>query len=182
VKCFARHGYHAASVSHIIEEADIARGTFYLYFKSKHDIFKEILDAFISHISAQINLVDMKSETSPLLQMRANIDRTLNAITEKPELAKILFNEAVGLDDETQSRLKEFYGRLISIIRSAIERGVEFGIIREVDSAIAACVALGAIKEVVTQTAILGNLKIAKSNLIDGMMDIFFGGIGSKKL
>lgn len=32
---FAEAGYHGASINAIIERAEIARGTFYLYFESK---------------------------------------------------------------------------------------------------------------------------------------------------
>lgn len=176
IKCFATRGYHATSISCIIEEAEIARGTFYLYFKGKHDIFQMILDDYIGHISQQIRMVDMQSEISPIVQMGGNIERIVDAIMERPELSKILFNEAVGLDDETQQRLREFYGKIIKIIVSSIKRGKEFGIIKDIDPEIAACIALGTFKEVVTQTAILGNVKIPRKNMIDGMMNIFFTG------
>jgi len=43
---FARKGYWAASISDIIEAADVARGTFYIYFRSKQDIFAAIVDNF----------------------------------------------------------------------------------------------------------------------------------------
>ena len=41
---FAEAGYHGASINAIIERAQIARGTFYLYFESKAAVFDSILD------------------------------------------------------------------------------------------------------------------------------------------
>ena len=37
---FARRGYHHASVSDILDEAKVARGTFYNYFDSKRAVFQ----------------------------------------------------------------------------------------------------------------------------------------------
>ncbi|MCI0356492.1 MAG: TetR/AcrR family transcriptional regulator, partial [Acidobacteria bacterium] len=41
---FSQKGFHTASVSDIIERAGIARGTFYLYFESKRDVFDKLLE------------------------------------------------------------------------------------------------------------------------------------------
>lgn len=37
------HGYAEASVSRIVERADLAQGTFYLYFESRQDLFDQLL-------------------------------------------------------------------------------------------------------------------------------------------
>ena len=44
MQVFAQKGYHATSVGDIIKQAEIARGTFYLYFENKRQIFEAILD------------------------------------------------------------------------------------------------------------------------------------------
>jgi AcrR family transcriptional regulator len=41
---FAERGYHEASIAEIAERADIAVGTFYLYFHDKDEAFETILD------------------------------------------------------------------------------------------------------------------------------------------
>ena len=43
---FARKGYRAAAISDIIARAHVARGTFYLYFASKEQIFLAIVEEF----------------------------------------------------------------------------------------------------------------------------------------
>ena len=48
---FADKGYHATSIDDIIEAADIARGTFYLYFESKRAIFDELLDELFTTLA-----------------------------------------------------------------------------------------------------------------------------------
>ena len=39
---FEADGYDGASVARIVEDADVSRGTFYLYFESKEDIFRTL--------------------------------------------------------------------------------------------------------------------------------------------
>lgn len=41
---FGAHGYHAASISSITHRAGVAQGTFYLYFGSKEDVMRELVD------------------------------------------------------------------------------------------------------------------------------------------
>jgi AcrR family transcriptional regulator len=45
---FKEKGYHATSVNDIIDAAQIARGTFYLYFTSKREVFAELSATFLS--------------------------------------------------------------------------------------------------------------------------------------
>ena len=51
---FAEAGYHGASINAIIEKADIARGTFYLYFESKAAVFDSILDQAMADLRARL--------------------------------------------------------------------------------------------------------------------------------
>jgi AcrR family transcriptional regulator len=43
-RVFARHGLEGATVDHIAKVARVAKGTIYLYFRSKDEIFKHALD------------------------------------------------------------------------------------------------------------------------------------------
>ena len=40
---FAEHGYHDASIARIVERAGVAQGTFYIYFRSKQEIFEQLV-------------------------------------------------------------------------------------------------------------------------------------------
>ena len=57
-RLFAERGYHATSIHDIIRTADIARGTFYLYFESKRAIFVELLDEFFHTLAGAVRRID----------------------------------------------------------------------------------------------------------------------------
>ena len=178
--CFAERGYHATQVSDIIAKAGIARGTFYLYYKSKHEIFHSILDGFIGELQDQIKTIEMGSTLSPAEQMRRNVERVVDLVLDRPEIGKILFNEAVGLDDVIDARLKEFYARLLDLIEASISRGIGFGLVRKVDPRLASCIVLGGFRELLIQKSIFGNAKVGRKAMVDGLIDVLLGGLSGK--
>src|SRR5690554_5964671 len=40
---FGQRGFHEAAISHITQTAGVALGTFYVYFKSKEEIFRAVV-------------------------------------------------------------------------------------------------------------------------------------------
>ena len=57
ISAFSHKGYHDTSISDIIEKAGIARGTFYLYFENKRQIFDSVLDNLIVELDHCIKKV-----------------------------------------------------------------------------------------------------------------------------
>ncbi len=43
---FSKHSFYDASINRIIKDAEISRGSFYLYFENKEDLFLYILEGF----------------------------------------------------------------------------------------------------------------------------------------
>ncbi|MFA5811205.1 MAG: TetR/AcrR family transcriptional regulator [bacterium] len=175
-ECFAKRGYHATQVSDIIEAAGIARGTFYLYFESKEVVFREILDAFLVHIGEQIKTIKLGGALSPADQMRANVERVVDTIIDNPAPAKIVFNEAVGLNPEIDEKLREFYDRLIERTAISLSKGMKLGLVRKTDPRIGACIILGAFRELMVQRTVFGNSKISRKAIVEGLLDVLLRG------
>src|SRR6185312_10896655 len=55
---FATKGYHDAKVDDIVALAEVAKGTFYLYFPDKRSIFSELVDTLFHRLGAAILQVD----------------------------------------------------------------------------------------------------------------------------
>ena len=147
---FADEGYHATSIDDIIEAADIARGTFYLYFQSKRAIFDELLDELFVTLQAQVKRIETgPNALPPVEQMDATVDRVLDTLLENREMAKILLREAVGIDDEFDVKLKQFYGRIEALLAKAIVTGQEMRLVRACDAEMVARCILGSAKELV---------------------------------
>ncbi len=149
-KAFASKGYHATGVADIIEEAGIARGTFYLYFDSKRAVFETLLDDFLDLLKSRVERIDETTGVEGIkAQLRANVTRVLDAFSENPELSRIILNEAVGLDKGFDDKLSEFYQGLLDLIEQSLALGQAMGIVRPLDTRIIAASVLGSVKEVV---------------------------------
>lgn len=182
IRCFASKGYHATQISDIIARAGVARGTFYLYFKSKHEIFQFILNDFTKRIDEQIKVIELGAKESPAAQMRGNVERIIDVIFARPEIGRIIFNEAVGLDKVIDRRLQAFYRKLIEMIASSLKRGMGLGIVRDVDAEVAASIIMGAFREVIVQIAVFKNIRADRKLIADNLIDVIIGGLGSQPM
>ena len=148
---FVEAGYHGASINAIIERAQIARGTFYLYFDSKAAVFDSILDHAMTELSARIHRIDVASPDArpPQVQLREQLVATLEFIVGDRPLATLLLASGHTPEAEAAERLDQFFGWIRDLLEKALESGVEIGITRPCHTKITAAALLGMIRGVV---------------------------------
>ena len=150
LRVFAEKGYHAASVSDLVDAAGVARGTFYLYFDSKEAIFLELLGDLWTHLRANLGGVDLGSAAASMEdQLHAIVVRLLRTLVENRPLTRIIFREAVGLQAVVDDRLKEFDDELHGWVARSLALGAALGAVREIDVEIGATAVVGSLREVV---------------------------------
>ena len=179
VEVFARLGYHKAGVSDIVEAAGVARGTFYLYFKSKRNILDEILDEVFGSILSRmhpIEVSDPPEHESVMGQLRDNLIGVLEILFEETAITTILVSEAVGLDREANLRLKRFYGSLADWIAESVEEGIEMGIIRPCDSRVAALALLGMMRGILWGCCV-GGEQLDPARVVAELMELARSGM-----
>lgn len=145
---FKDKGYHATSVNDIIDAAQIARGTFYLYFTSKRDVFAELSTTFLALIRGSVRKISLDpGDGEPLAQMRANFRRVMNTVLAHGDLATIMLRGDAG-DAEARAQMAPFYDQVIDLIGQAVRVGRSLGIARDCDVEVIAVAALAGLKEV----------------------------------
>lgn len=156
-KVFAEKGYHEASIDDIIKEADIARGTFYLYYTGKRTIFDAILNLTLEEVDSHIRAISLEAgEPSPVDQVKANVRRVFQLLISDRHLADILFVRAVGIDDEAMETLNAFYRKIADLIARALTQGMTIGLLNRADAQIAAYSIIGSFKEVLVRVILTG--------------------------
>jgi AcrR family transcriptional regulator len=152
-RVFAEAGYHGASINAIIERAQIARGTFYLYFESKAAVFDSILDEAMRELRGRIHRIDVETPTAtpPQQQLREQVVATLEYIVRDRPLAMLLLSAGHTPDAEAAERLDQFFAEVRDLLRRAMESGMEIGLLRKVDPQLAASAMLGLIRGVIEQ-------------------------------
>ncbi len=148
---FSEAGYHGASINAIIERAEIARGTFYLYFESKSAVFSSILDQAMTDLRARMHRisVDDPKAAPPQVQLRAQVVAALEYVVQDRPLAMLLLSAGHTPDAEAAERLDQFFGEVRDLLRRAFESGQEIKLLRAVQPELAAAAMLGMIRGVV---------------------------------
>lgn len=170
---FARKGYHATGVSDVVKAAEVARGTFYNHFDSKRAVFQAVLAELMAEVEGAVEHIDVTQPIPP--QVNGNLRRMITIAT-RPDLGRVLFAEAPGLDVEGDGALRDFYDRAIGRIATALRRGQELGVVRDGDAQIRAQIIMGMIKEPAFQ-AILRGEPLDQEAVIAEVAAMLWGGM-----
>ena len=180
-RIFARKGYHRTNVADIIARARIARGTFYLYFENKKDLFEELLEQVVNELTTRILRLRVgPEEASPVEQLRENLRRVLTYVLAERELTDILLNHSVGFDRELDAKIRDFYDRIAAMIQRSLDLGIQMNLVRKSDTrAVSYCI-LGGIKEVIGLLS--RNHSTDISALVEEILDFGLRGVARPEL
>ena len=111
-RVFARKGYHPTGIADIAEELGIGHGTFYRYFKNKHDIAVHVFDRIILRF-AKIGLADDPESARTLDEYRAQVrlilQRWLALGDDEPHVLRFFHEHAATIDMARMTLLIEQY-------------------------------------------------------------------------
>lgn len=131
-RVFAAKGFRAASVSDIIAEAGVARGTFYLYFESKTAAFMAVIDSFTTDLR---RLSEQHADQAKLLELlpvpeaaRILFAAWLKYFSEHRDLAAVLFQHGASVDPEYKDKCREALAGLYAFWEARIEEHQRAGI------------------------------------------------------
>ncbi|HEY8891346.1 MAG TPA: TetR/AcrR family transcriptional regulator [Clostridium sp.] len=130
---FLNKGYDKTSVNSIVVELDIAKGTFYHYFKSKEEVLCEILEESVEKYSGGIKK-DLNSLTGAGNKMQFLLRKLLIPSNSSDQfITRIEDNENAKMH---QMFDKKFYEKFHPILVEIIEEGIKeeiFDIIHPVE-------------------------------------------------
>jgi TetR/AcrR family transcriptional regulator, fatty acid metabolism regulator protein len=148
VRVFARNGYRASRVADVAEEAGVAHGLLYHYFRSKDDVLDEIFHRTWSNLAGELR--EIEASGAPLRdQLRRFAAVYLGSWLETPDLIRVLVRE-IARGPDVGARAGEIESVLASLDRM-IEAGSLRGEVRAgVDARFAAFAFYGALEEILT--------------------------------
>ncbi len=178
---FAEHGYHKTSITELVSAAGVARGTFYLYFESKEEIFLAILDDLLRDLRGNVVGVDLRPGAAPMVaQLGDIVVRILRALVENRPLTRIIFREAVALDAAVDARLASFYAELHGWLARSLEVGCALGAVRPLDTALAATCILGCFRGVVQSLIVESDGPLDIEAVADGVLGFALYGVSTR--
>ena len=181
LRAFLKGGYEGTHVEQIVKEAGVARGTFYLHFLSKHEVFAALVERML-----RIFLEARPQEPEPEIRTRADAEAVLRmsyrAILETFRahrgLVRLFLDEAVGIGRGFRHQLEAHYATWHSRVSHLLQVFVDRGIARpDLDVDLTAEMVIGMVVRV-TQRYLLTDEDVDLDGLVDSLVAFELAGIG----
>lgn len=180
---FVRGGYHGTHVSHVIREAGVARGTFYLYFRSKHEVFAALVDRMLSIFlearpaRANWQVADAAGAAAAL---KSSYLAVLGTFRKHRRLARLLFEEAVGIDKGFAERLTKHFRVWHERVRDTLTFLQERGVARRgLDADVTAELILGMVERL-TRRFLFQDREPDLERLVDALVAFELRGVAAR--
>lgn len=179
MRVFSRRGYNKTNVSELVSQAGVARGTFYLYFRSKRDVMTRLIERFMTQIlqSASKTGVSSYLPGEPLPDYFRKVSSDLiSCLAQNRRLAYLVLTQLNTLDREVQAKTQVYMDQLTRVVKTNIEAGIRQGLFRSLDAETAARCVIGAVKEWLLAWVAAGEEFELESRIV-GMIDFLLAGL-----
>jgi AcrR family transcriptional regulator len=148
IHMFQQKGFQLTRVSDIVSAAGVSQGTFYNYFKSKEEIFRDICNEFISQLQTLfIERTEHLFDGDTIEEIVSNVHKIVRDVIriyqENLAVAELLFREGIG----NGGLFKQIYEDILTIFLALIEEQVKKarsrGLVRMDDPEVASVLLFG---------------------------------------
>lgn len=140
---FAARGFSATRLDDIAARAGISKGTLYLYFRNKEDLFKAMVREVLVPDIVQIE-ERLAAEAGSTPDLLGEVLRRMAGVIASPvgAIPKLVIAEAGNFPDLARFYIEEVVGRGMNVLARLMAHGIERGEFRAVDPLGAASVVI----------------------------------------
>ncbi len=126
--CFAERGFAATRLDDVAKSAGVTKGTLYLYFSSKEDLFKEVVrQTIVANIALNEAMVDESDAPAPAV-LDMLVTRMFDTMeTPASAIPKIIISEAGNFPDIARFYLEEVIERGLALFTRVLKAGIAQG-------------------------------------------------------
>jgi AcrR family transcriptional regulator len=121
---FERDGFHDARLADIVQEAEVATGTFYNYYDSKEEIFRDLMDTVVADLIERSSEHDVPPRDDPIGRIYASNRAYVRGYRRHARLMTLLL-QLGEIGDTAQLNIRATFERRLS---RAIRRWQEAGL------------------------------------------------------
>ncbi len=175
---FSRKGVFGSRIADIAEEAGVAYGLVYHYFRNKEEILNTIFEDRWARTTDRLE-VAARDGADARARLRGVADIFLSAYRARPQLVELLLLEFTRMSKYLEPAHLERIGSAFAVVRRVLERGQAEGEIRkDVASELLLLAYIGAIQMIV-QSQVLGAFREPPGfaeHGADQVVDVFLEG------
>ncbi len=127
IKVFAEDGYREAKVSRIAQEAGVAHGSVYTYYKNKEDLLFNMIAGIWQELSQKIDSISENIDLDPLQKAHKMVATTFDVFTANPKLGLVVIKEHNELRKKGVDASLSQYDQLVASFAKMFKEGVEQG-------------------------------------------------------
>lgn len=180
---FSREGFSGARLDEIAELAGCTKGTIYVYFPSKEDLFKAVVHKLITPEFRKIDGVLNDPNLDVVSRLKLFIRRGYRGVIENPEgmgLFRLMIADGTKFPD-----LVDYYHSQIprvghEIIKATIQEGIDNGELRPMDADAAAHIFTAPILAEIMRRLMLAVKLLDLDLLIETHLDLTLNGMLAK--
>ena len=134
---FAQQGFNHSTMDDIADAAGVAKGTLYLYFPSKRDLFLATLREGVVALHERVRDEIAEARTSAD-RVRAFMAARLRYCAENRDFFRIYYTEFASLQiraANAQPEFQDLYDEQAALLEQILRRGMLAGEVRELDTA-----------------------------------------------
>ena len=145
-KLFAKKGFYPTTMEEVARAAGLAKGTIYLHFDDKRDLFFSIIEKKLDILLEKIEK-EMRKDEFPSQRIKLAIGIHLRFLEENRDFFKIMQALPESLKQEMERKLKgrviEKQSRYVEILDQLIRKGIRNQEIKSLDSRKLAVILVG---------------------------------------
>ena len=181
-KVFSKYGFYKAKMYKIAELAGISVGTMYRFFKSKEELYSEVLKSKLANLEAQVkNNIKRKEPEEALM---AYISTVVDFFEREKDFLKIFIRDFGGFPvselEEERFKLSQWYQNYIEELSKIVKTGIEKGIFKEYEPLEVILIISGAMKNLIYAKT-KGMIKTSPDKIKGMLYQIFISGIKKNK-
>lgn len=174
---FSKKGFHDATIDDVAEAAEVAKGTVYLYYKSKKDLYLEALRHGIESLNRELEVQAAQAGTC-MEKLRILAATKMEFFEQNRDFFNIYYSELGKLPSHPAGLdlVKDLYFAQAKIFARLLQDGIRRREIRKVNVEKTAFAIADLTRDVTTQR-VLGFSRTSMKNDIDFVVDFIWKGI-----
>ncbi len=121
IEIFSQKGFHETRMEEIAKKASVAKGTIYLYFKTKRELFSSLLSHALSLVEEAIQKGN-KNLRDPLSRLENLPQILLKVLGERKEFFHLIFNNFLLMDHESRLVFQKWKENMIRALSADLEK------------------------------------------------------------
>ena len=133
------NGYEGSRMDDVVSESQLSKGAIYWYYKSKKDMYLDLVNFWVIRYSATINHLVENDQSAPD-QLKSLFNYFIDQYESDPDpfIALTEFWSMAQKDNDFRAKLQKVYSQFLEVLEKIVAKGVKDGDFKKLDIRITA--------------------------------------------